>query len=123
MVQVNELLSWLETGCFDALEKQYLKTMELGIYMDPSQPRQLIESYEFHFSYPGKDQYCFTMHQAIVENGKLTRKEITKATAQMVRRLLTLTETLDPLPDGAYLTMRLEYYDSAPNGKYKLCYR
>ena len=30
-----------ENGCYDALERQYLKTMVFGIYLDPDEPEKL----------------------------------------------------------------------------------
>jgi HORMA domain len=94
--EVDQLVNWLEVGCFDALGKQYLKTLFLGIYVEPAKPHELIESYEFNFSYPSKEQYCFTMHQHVVENGKLTRKEIMKQTALLVATLNSDPPSADP---------------------------
>jgi hypothetical protein len=34
-------MDWLEKGVFDALEKKYLKTMILGIFIDPNDPEKL----------------------------------------------------------------------------------
>jgi meiosis-specific protein HOP1 len=110
--QADELLTWLETGCFDALSKQYLKTLTLGIYKDPKNPQELYETYSFSFSYPDNGQYCFS----VLVSGKEehSRVEITKETTQMIRRLLVLTQSMEPLSDNSYLTMKLEYYDSTP---------
>ncbi|KND01595.1 uncharacterized protein SPPG_03393 [Spizellomyces punctatus DAOM BR117] len=119
-VEADELMDWLERGCFDALEKQYLKTMIFGIYLSPDNPDQLVEAYTFGFSYPEKDQWCIT----IDSNGKQafrlrTRGEIMKATSDMLRRLLILTQTLRPLPENAYITMRLFYYDDVTPAEYE----
>ncbi|KAJ3294952.1 DNA binding protein [Borealophlyctis nickersoniae] len=111
-IEADELMDWLEKGCYDALEKQYLKTMIFGIYLDPDNPDKLVESYTFQFSYPEKDLWCVTIDAAGKETFRLkTRNEIMSATAVMLRRLLILTQTLKPLPENAYVTMKLYYYD------------
>ncbi|KAJ3173947.1 HORMA domain-containing protein 1 [Geranomyces variabilis] len=110
--QSDELLNWLEHGCYDALEKRYLKTMIFGIYLDPEEPEKLVEAYTFGFSYPNKDQWCLTIDANGKESHRLrTRGAVMKATSDMLRRLLILTETLRPLPENACLTMKLFYYD------------
>ncbi|KAJ3208418.1 HORMA domain-containing protein 1, partial [Entophlyctis luteolus] len=78
---------WLETGCFDALDRQYLKTLVFGVYADaglcslcavplllsrinpPPLPRsshtpRSIESYEFKFEYPSSDHIVLSMAAA-----------------------------------------------------------
>ncbi|KAI9006141.1 DNA-binding protein, partial [Gaertneriomyces semiglobifer] len=119
-VEADELMDWLERGCFDALAKQYLKTMIFGVYLDPNDPEKLVEAYTFGFSYPDKDRWCIT----ITSNGKeqfrlKTRGEIMKATSEMLRRLLVLTQTLRPLPEKAYITMKLFYYDEVTPADYE----
>ena len=44
-----------------------------------------------------------------------SRLEITRATAQMMRRLLVMTQTLAPIEGKAYVTLRLEYFDDTPS--------
>ena len=45
-------------GCFDAMERKYLKQLTLGIYTDPSEPDELIEAYTFRFSYDSNQFNC-----------------------------------------------------------------
>lgn len=40
------------------------------------------------------------------EDGGPTKQEISKSTTQLVRRLLLMTQNLDPLPEHAYITIR-----------------
>ncbi|KAJ3168231.1 HORMA domain-containing protein 1 [Geranomyces variabilis] len=118
--QSDELLNWLEKGCYDALERRYLKTMIFGIYLDPEEPEKLVEAYTFGFSYPNEDQWCLTIDANGKESHKLrTRGAVMKATSDMLRRLLILTETLRPLPENACLTMKLFYYDNITPDDYE----
>jgi meiosis-specific protein len=41
-------------------------------------------------------------------------KDITNSTRQLIRKLLVLTQSLEPLPENAYITMRLFYHDHTP---------
>ncbi|KAF9971918.1 DNA binding protein [Actinomortierella ambigua] len=47
----DAFLNWLECGIFDALNKQYLRTIVLGIYLDKEKPTDLTESYTFNITY------------------------------------------------------------------------
>ncbi|KAJ3029930.1 HORMA domain-containing protein 1 [Rhizophlyctis rosea] len=119
-IEADELMDWLEKGCFDALEKKYLRTMIFGIYLNEENPEKLVESYTFNFSYPAKDLWSITIDAAGKEAFKLrTRGEIMKATSDMLRRLLILTQTLKPLPENAYITMKLYYYDDVTPSDYE----
>merc|ERR1719153_120652 len=46
------LAGWL-LGAFEAIEKKYLKSLMLSVYVDPSCPNTVHEMYIFRFSYPG----------------------------------------------------------------------
>ncbi|KAJ3104458.1 HORMA domain-containing protein 1 [Phlyctochytrium planicorne] len=122
-VEADELLDCLEKGCYDALEKHYvgdLKTLIFGIYLDRSEPEKLIESYTFEFSYPSKDQWCITIGDSIKETFKMkTKKEIVKATSEMLRRVIVLTQTLRCFLDNAHVTLRLYYYDDVTPHDYE----
>ncbi|KAK2184336.1 hypothetical protein NP493_271g02031 [Ridgeia piscesae] len=45
-----QVIKWVK-GCFDALDKKYLKMLMIGIYVNPDDPDTVIESYTFKFSY------------------------------------------------------------------------
>lgn len=72
------------------------------------------EVYEFNVTYPQRNSggplLSITKDQTSILQVH-TKKEIKKATQQMMRTLLTLTQTLKPLPDNRIITMRLYYYD------------
>lgn len=44
-------MDWIEVGCFDALERKYLKSITLGIYLDAARPQELVEAYTFDVTY------------------------------------------------------------------------
>ena len=144
-LEANDLLNWLERGCWDALEKRFVNissvqliTLQVDaryVYCFLYSSRRLslvstwtqtslmscnfislslsfdlptsflnyltliflkrIESYTFGFSYPEADQWCITMPDQLKETYKIkSKKEIVAATADMLRRLVVLTQTL-----------------------------
>jgi meiosis-specific protein HOP1 len=77
--------------------------MIFGIFLDPNNPENLQEGkqvlstigYTFGFSYPSHDQFCITLNHGHKELLSLKNKhEIIRATTEILRRLLVLTQTL-----------------------------
>jgi hypothetical protein len=60
-LEANTLLEWIEKGVFDAIQKQYLHQLAFGIYLDPNNPQDLVEQYQFEFCYPDKNSYGFSV--------------------------------------------------------------
>ena len=42
----NKVCHWVRS-CFEALDKKYLNSLVIGLYMDPSDPNTLLESYRY----------------------------------------------------------------------------
>ena len=80
--------------------------------MDPLDPDNLVEAYTFHFSYPSENQWAFSLEKNSKEIFSCKSKtDIMRATTDMIRRLLLLTQTLPCLPSASYLTMKLYYFE------------
>ncbi|KAL7874282.1 hypothetical protein SRHO_G00052520 [Serrasalmus rhombeus] len=106
----SQIVQWLQ-GCFDALQKRYLRMALLSIYSDAEFPEKVTECYQFRIQYTdkgpqldfeGKSQKCVT---------KMECSDIKKASILLVRKLYTLMQNLGPLPDSVCLNMKLSYYD------------
>src|ERR1700744_858436 len=72
------------------------------------------EVYEFNVTYPQRNSGGPLLSISKDQTNILqvhSKMEIKKNTQQMMRTLLTLTQTLNPLPDNRVITMRLYYYD------------
>ena len=82
----NDLMNKYMNGIFDAMEKKYLKTVVFGIY-EQNNDDKLIESYEFNFDYDNSE---FSLNDSIVSVQKNTR--------MFMKRLLVMTQNLEPLP-------------------------
>ncbi|KAF9160485.1 DNA binding protein [Actinomortierella ambigua] len=145
----DAFLNWLECGIFDALNKQYLSTIVLGIYLDKEKPTELAESYTFNISYSdGKSSFGVeamdaektapddlswfltgplashlgSSHKPTTLSSRASIGEIKKCVEQLTRRLIMLTQNLHPLPSERYLTIRLYYKDDVTPRDYEPAY-
>ncbi|KAI5841344.1 HORMA domain-containing protein [Morchella snyderi] len=115
--EADQLLDWLEIGIFDALQKGYLKAVQLAIYVDKEHPEIIVESYTFSFSYREKEDGTSTIRLRVTDiNGRgVTVEDANKNLQLMMRRLIVITQNLPPLPDQRWLTIRLHYLDHTPS--------
>uniref|UniRef100_A0A8C9X2L6 Zebrafish testis-expressed 38 n=1 Tax=Sander lucioperca TaxID=283035 RepID=A0A8C9X2L6_SANLU len=104
----SKVVKWM-MGCFDALEKQYVKTFLHLLQC-------IIESYQFKFKYtekgPEMDILRFGWMQVTLEDTK-------RASVLLIRKLFLLMQNLDALPNNVYLTMKLYYYDDVTPADYQ----
>ncbi|KAH9930747.1 uncharacterized protein B0H18DRAFT_1116858 [Fomitopsis serialis] len=114
--EADKLLDYMEHGIFDALQKQYLRSFILGIYLDNDDPNNIVEAYTFNFDYqkiPGTDITVPVMSldadlERLSLNGKKTFDPVSDATRQgrvptlgEVKRSLKATTQMDALPRDA----------------------
>ena len=126
-LEVCQFVDWIEKGCFDALERGYLKSIVLGIYTDKHRPTEMVESYTFQITYHDdlSPQLHLSSHSNSRNNklsgdiGSLGGEDLEKGTVQLLRTLLIMVQTLAPLPDERYLTMKLHYYDDRTPADYE----
>merc|ERR1719318_1346867 len=95
---------------FDALKKKYLRTLTMVILLDPTIPEVTHEAYTIKVSYPGGLPTC----EVLGELG-----QVQNSTRDLLKGVLMLTEKLDPLPETAYLALRLAYYDENTPADYE----
>ncbi|KZT61571.1 DNA-binding protein, partial [Calocera cornea HHB12733] len=134
----DKLLNYLENGIFDALEKQYLKSFMLAVYLDPEDPNSIIECFTFSFSYqciPGSTTTVPVLTslnnelenmsigktgrkmsaQQVVAKGKVpTIGEVKASVKSLVKRLIMTTQMMEELPTQRYVTLKLFYVDGTP---------
>lgn len=125
--EARHVHSWIEEGLFDAINKQYLKALILSIHDFDSD--SLLECYQYRFDYSAglnveldRTQIDQPLSSAsIISNSNrtsqmnndsvITKEEAKSQTTKLLQGLIALTQTLGPLPDKRYLSMRLAYYD------------
>ncbi|XP_078527930.1 HORMA domain-containing protein 1-like [Lissotriton helveticus] len=113
-----KIVKWMK-GCFDALEKKYLHMMILGVHMNPDDPNQFIESYQFKFRYTQKGPLMDIGSNENVIITNYSTEDIKKASITLIRKLFLLMHNLGSLPNEALLTMKLFYYDEVTPASYQ----
>eukprot|EP01105_Mastigella_eilhardi_P028073 TRINITY_DN9020_c0_g1_i5.p1 TRINITY_DN9020_c0_g1~~TRINITY_DN9020_c0_g1_i5.p1 ORF type:complete len:477 (-),score=136.57 TRINITY_DN9020_c0_g1_i5:59-1489(-) len=115
------LVKWLEEGVFDALTKKYLDTLVFCIFLDPGKPCTLLESYNYRFQYTAGHLHCQVEHSGSgpgsalnVSPRSFTKGYIKQQTISMLRTMVMLAQTLNPLPSDRFLTIKLFYNATAP---------
>eukprot|EP00698_Gefionella_okellyi_P024243 TRINITY_DN8502_c0_g1_i11.p1 TRINITY_DN8502_c0_g1~~TRINITY_DN8502_c0_g1_i11.p1 ORF type:complete len:371 (-),score=75.08 TRINITY_DN8502_c0_g1_i11:758-1870(-) len=119
-VEAKKLCNWLEHGVFEAIEKRYLKCVVFTVASDAT-GTTVLESYHFRISYPDNENVCMTLSSNLKPAlfAAQTKDEIKRSTATMIRTLITLAQTLQPLPDEYFLSMKLLYYDENVPANYQ----
>ncbi|XP_038566454.1 HORMA domain-containing protein 1 isoform X1 [Micropterus salmoides] len=114
----SQIVQWMQ-GCFDAIQKKYLRTVIMSIYTDPENPQKVTEFYQFRIQYTAKGaEMDFESNN---NNNKVSMPcgNTRKASILLVRKLYTLMQNLGPLPDNVCLNMKLAYYDNATPQDYQ----
>ncbi|XP_038130199.1 zebrafish testis-expressed 38 isoform X2 [Cyprinodon tularosa] len=113
----NKVVRWM-MGCFDALDKQYLQIIYIGVYTDPEDHNCIIESYQFNFRYSEVGP-----EMGILRNNEMqmqvTLEDTKTASVLLIRKLFLLMQNLGVLPSNVHLTMRLYYYDDITPADYQ----
>ncbi|XP_014056301.1 HORMA domain-containing protein 1 isoform X4 [Salmo salar] len=103
----SQIVQWMQ-GCFDALQRKYLRTVVMSIYTDPENPKKVTECYQFKVQYTEKGPKIDFESKNL---GKMACSNTKKSSILLVRKLYTLMQNLGPLPDNVCLNMKLSYYD------------
>ncbi len=123
----DQLLDWIEKGCFDALKKRYLKQAILTVLSDTTGPNNILETYTLRVSYPSS-----LLHQGLdagLSKLSLTRNDqqilslsttsFTESMSKILRNLCVMSQTLNQLPQRKYLSMKLVYYEEVTPAGYE----
>ncbi|CAL9730860.1 meiosis-specific protein Hop1p [Monosporozyma unispora] len=118
--EIDLLLNWLEKGVFQSIKLKYLKALSLGIFTDESNPTNLCENYTFTFDYNEKDNVSMSIEtqdlskkaNKSLNDEVITIKDSRKMVQQLMRRFIIITQSLEPLPDEKFLSMKLLFNDN-----------
>eukprot|EP01134_Creolimax_fragrantissima_P007354 CFRG7354T1 len=114
--QADLLMDWLELGCFDAMEKKYLRVIVLAVFRD-EELTKLVETYTYKFSYGenGETSGVLTRNGEIVsKTSSHDKAQLKKQTQDMLRNLVISAQSLCTLPSQMFVTVKLHYYDHTP---------
>ncbi|XP_041063757.1 zebrafish testis-expressed 38 [Carcharodon carcharias] len=113
----SKVVKWM-MGCFDALEKRFLRTIILGVHRDPEDPNSIIESYQFKFKYTA-DGPKLDILSNVIGDTEVSLQDTKKASILLIRKLFVLMQSLEILPNDVSLTMKLFYYDEVTPPDYQ----
>ncbi|XP_028327079.1 HORMA domain-containing protein 1 isoform X2 [Gouania willdenowi] len=108
-----QILQWMQ-GCFDAIQKKYLRTVVMSIYTDPGNPEKVTEFYQFKIQYTSEGA-----HMDFESQMKMSCGNTKKASILLVRKLYTLMQNLGPLPENVCVNMKLSYYEDVTPQEYQ----
>ncbi|KAK3572333.1 hypothetical protein QTP86_030216, partial [Hemibagrus guttatus] len=114
----SQIVQWLQ-GCFDAIQKKYLRMILLSMYSDPEYPEKVTECYQFRIQYTEKGPQLDFESKNQKNMTKMDCNDIKKSSILLVRKLYTLMQNLGPLPDSVCLNMKLFYYDDVTPNDYQ----
>ncbi|CAI4065553.1 hypothetical protein SUVZ_09G0920 [Saccharomyces uvarum] len=117
--QVDLLLDWLEKGVFKSIRLKCLKALSLGIFLED--PTDLLENYIFSFDYDEANNVNISVNlgddkkgnnNVSEDNETISLLDSRKMVQQLMRRFIIITQSLEPLPQKKFLTMRLMFNDN-----------
>ncbi|XP_077176221.1 HORMA domain-containing protein 1 [Paroedura picta] len=114
----GQLVKWM-LGCYDALQKKYLRLIVLAVYTNQEDPQTITECYQFKFKYTDKGPEMDFISKNQGDNSNVTCADTKKASILLLRKIYVLMQNLGPLPDDVCLTMKLFYYDEVTPPDYQ----
>ncbi|CEP60095.1 Hop1p LALA0_S01e02938g [Lachancea lanzarotensis] len=109
--EADLFLDWLEKGVFQSIRYKYLRGLSLGVFAQEDAPTELIEDYLFSFSYGSDGQVFLSVNG---EDESVSLLDSRKVVQQLMRRFIIITQSLEPLPEKRFLSMRLLFNETAP---------
>ncbi|XP_042135444.1 HORMA domain-containing protein 1 isoform X6 [Peromyscus maniculatus bairdii] len=114
----SQLVKWM-LGCYDALQKKYLRMIILAVYTNPEDPRTISECYQFKFKYTKNGPIMDFISKNQNNKSSTTSADTKKASILLIRKIYVLMQNLGPLPNDVCLTMKLFYYDEVTPPDYQ----
>ncbi|KAG1899799.1 HORMA domain-containing protein [Suillus fuscotomentosus] len=131
----DRIIDYLENGIFEAIDKQYLRKVIFGIYLDSKDPNNIVEAYTFNFQYhklPGSHTAIpiMTLGDQLskmslarpdpvsdaLKKGKLpTLGEVKRSVKVMIKSLITTINQMESLPKNRYGNFKLFFNEDAPD--------
>ncbi|XP_072702738.1 HORMA domain-containing protein 1 [Ciconia boyciana] len=114
----TQLVKWM-LGCYDALQKKYLRMIVLAVYTHPEDPQTITECYHFKFKYTHNGPLLDFSSKNNRNHSTITCADTKKASILLIRKIYVLMQNLSPLPNDVCLTMKLFYYDEVTPSDYQ----
>ncbi|XP_064588359.1 HORMA domain-containing protein 1 [Zonotrichia leucophrys gambelii] len=106
-------------GCYDALQKKYLRQIVLAVYTQTEEPQIVTECYHFKFKYTHNGPLLDFGSQENRSECPISCADTKRASILLIRKIYILMQNLSPLPSDVCLTMKLLYYDEVTPPDYQ----
>ncbi|CCK69524.1 Hop1p KNAG_0C04220 [Huiozyma naganishii CBS 8797] len=110
--EVDLLLDWLEKGVFQSIRLKYLKALSLGVFLDENNPTELLENYTFSFEYDEANNISLQITHGDEKEKPISLLDSRRMVQQLMRRFIIITQSLEPLPEKKFLSMRLLFNEN-----------
>ncbi|XP_061872378.1 HORMA domain-containing protein 1 isoform X2 [Colius striatus] len=114
----TQLVKWM-LGCYDALQKKYLRMIVLAVYTHPEDPQTITECYHFKFKYTDNGPLLDFSSKNKMNDSTISCADTKRASILLIRKIYVLMQNLSPLPNDVCLTMKLFYYDEVTPSDYQ----
>ncbi|OXB55800.1 hypothetical protein ASZ78_007118, partial [Callipepla squamata] len=114
----TQLVKWM-LGCYDALQRKYLRMVVLAVYTHPDDPQTITECYHFKFKYTPNGPVLNFSSKDRQSDSPISCADTKKASILLIRKIYVLMQNLGPLPSNVCLTMKLFYYDEVTPPEYQ----
>ncbi|NXC01699.1 HORM1 protein, partial [Orthonyx spaldingii] len=114
----TQLVKWV-LGCYDALEKRYLREIILAVYTQPEDPQTVTECYHFKFKYTYNGPLLDFGSKEKNPDSTISCADTKKASVLLIRKIYILMQNLSPLASDVFLAMKLLYYDEVTPPDYQ----
>ncbi|XP_067832225.1 HORMA domain-containing protein 1 [Heptranchias perlo] len=114
----SQIVKWM-MGCYDALQKKYLRMLVLAIYTNQEDPQTVTECYQFKFKYMKDGPMMDFASNNRKISSTVSGADTKKASILLIRKLYVLMQSLGPLPNDICLKMKLSYYDEVTPPDYQ----
>ncbi|XP_039558192.1 HORMA domain-containing protein 1 isoform X1 [Passer montanus] len=114
----TQLVKWM-LGCYDALQKKYLRQIVLAVYTQTEDPQTVTECYHFKFKYTHNGPLLDFGSKDKKSESPISCADTKKASILLIRKIYILMQNLSPLPSDVCLTMKLLYYDEVTPPDYQ----
>jgi meiosis-specific protein HOP1 len=112
LVDYEVLILKQENGVFSALEKGWLRAMDLIITSYASQPLKILEKYTYEFCYGEETLVTIEMPDG---SSEVTFDHVRRDIRSVIKRIIELDRVLPRLPANRFMAVQLHYTDDKPD--------
>ncbi|KAL1594455.1 hypothetical protein SLS60_010215 [Paraconiothyrium brasiliense] len=116
----DQIIKWLETGVFEAIERGYLDQLQICIFADEGRPTNVIELYCFHLHYSELSQDGSIVVDVEVQDAHTKKtvslKNTREALNTVIKNMVGLNGTMPHLPELCFMSPYLVWNERRPSG-------